>query len=77
MVFLTVIKATPNIIRMQKDNYVHVTDIFGLPRQKTKDLIRIRVSIFGIKVDTSSLIILNKRNKLQKLSEMVITEFDF
>ncbi len=58
MVFLTVIEATPNIIRVKKDNYVHLTDIFGLPRQKTKDLIRTGVSVFGIKVDTSSLITL-------------------
>ena len=76
MVFLTVIEGTPDRIRMENKNYVRLKDIFSLPRQKIKDSIRTRVSVFGIKVDTSSLITLNQRNKLQKLSEMAITELD-
>ncbi len=76
MVFLTVIEGTPDRILMEKENYVRLKEIFSLPGQKTKDSIRTGVSVFGIEVDTSSLITLNQRNKLQKLSEMAITELD-
>ncbi len=74
MVFLTVIEGMPNRIRMEKENYVRLKDIFSLPGQKIKDSIGTGVSVLSIEVDTSSLIILNQRNKLQKLSEMTITE---
>ncbi len=76
MVYLTSIKVTPDIIRMEKDNYPRFTYIFGLPRQNTKDVIRTEVSVFGIEVNISFLITLNQRNKLQKLSKMAIAKLD-
>lgn len=76
MVFLTIIEATPDIILIEKDNNIHLTDLFGLPRKKTKDLMRIEVSVFDIEVDISSLIMLNQRNNLRNSSKMAIAEFD-
>lgn len=76
MLFLIGIEAMPNITRMEKDNYAFYMDIFGLPRQKTKELIRTDVSVSGIEVGINSLITLNQNEELRKSSEMPIEKSD-
>ncbi len=76
MLFQIGIEAMPDITRMEKDNYAYLMDIFGLPRQKTKDLIRTEVSVSGIEVGINFLITLNQNKELRKSSEMTIAKFD-
>lgn len=53
MALLPAIDAKHDKIRIESNNYAHLTDIFGILRQETKDLERTVVHVFSIEVDTN------------------------
>ncbi len=48
---LLAVKATPHGIRITSQNHIHLTEIFGTLRQKTKNCERSFLPVFGIKIE--------------------------
>lgn len=70
MVLLPSVKATPNRIQIQNDNYIHFTDILAIPLYGTKDLERTLIPVFDIKVDTNFFTVCLQCNKPHKAFEL-------
>lgn len=65
------IKATPDGILMESNNYVCLKNICGIPKQETNDLEGTIVFVFGIKVAIgffNSCVLFNKLNKIYEMA---------
>ncbi len=70
MALLPSAKATPDRILMESDNYARLTDIFGVPRQETKDLEGTIVSVLDIEIDTNLFTTRLQHDELHKKCEL-------
>ncbi len=76
MALLPAIEAKPNKIWIKSINYTCLTDILRIPWQKSKDLEKGKVFVFGIEVDMNLFTMFFSCNKLHKESGLAITELD-